>query len=550
MCQNGMTQLVNEPKCTATSLDSVNMAASDHTLLKGKHKPYISEAFQISKEPMEALEKAVNDCKNKIQDDIKQVIQKVTKLEENKHTILRDIDNHVQVMIRKIKENEDKIKNEVETLYEQRKVFLDVKMHELQASLDFLNLQSNESTARQLSRTTALKERIDELSKTLPNDDRKINFVKNQCEFDNIGNIQYLRTADYLKLQGMESVTQGQTIVFKIIKTDECKIHVNQLKATWTLPTGEINIIQIEEDNNRHYLVTVNCTSSGVCKLDVSADDTPINQSPQLIKVEKEGLVNTIKINEEYIKDLIKCEDDCLLVSCLTNEMLKYKQSGEYIGKVTLPQGVKVNRMFKMKNGNIAFSDFNARCIKVCNKNGLVTKSIGQEKSMKTSGMYIDETSNVAYVGGCKTGSVFMFDIDSGQMIRSIGSRGIQKGQMMGIRNVTITNQRHLLVLEFENNRLQLFDNEGRFIKVLVEAGDENGKVRCPRGVVVDEDDNIIISSNHKLQLFSGDGNFIKRIDKPEDGINDPCGLSIISVYPRRLAVANSGEQNIKIFNY
>ncbi|XP_033116090.1 uncharacterized protein LOC117116206, partial [Anneissia japonica] len=254
-----------------------------------------------------------------------------------------------------------------------------------------------------------------------------------------------------------------------------------------------------KEDENGDYFVTEKCTSPGVCKLDVSADDEPINQSPMTIKVEEGRLVNTIKINATYIIDVVKCEDDSLLVSCLTNEMLKYKQSGEYIGKVTLPQGVQVLRMYKMKNG---------------------------------------------WSNSC----VYMFDMNNGKTIKTIGSYGTKEGQMSFVSDVTLTNQGHLLVLESEylgigTSRLQLFNNEGRFIKVLVEAGDEDGKVNFPSTVVVDEDDNIIISSQHKLQLFSSDGTFIKRIDKPEDGINNPEGLSIISYHPRRLAVANRGDK-------
>ena len=49
---------------------------------------------------------------------------------------------------------------------------------------------------------------------------------------------------------------------------------------------------------------------------------------------------------------------------------------------------------------------------------------------------------------------------------------------MSGVIDVTLTNQGHLLVLDYNNNRLQQFDNEGRFMKVLVKGGDGNGKVR------------------------------------------------------------------------
>ncbi|XP_033106769.1 tripartite motif-containing protein 2-like [Anneissia japonica] len=540
----------------------INCTLMDHKVWEGEHKPIcISDAFQEFKETSEKLKEAAFKCKNKLQDGLQAVIHNATNLEQSKDTSLRDIDNHVQVMVKEIKENGDKLKNEVETIYKEKKKANDEQMDELSTTisdlntkLSFLNqlLKSDDAIAMQSSQRviTALEDRINELPNTEPND-KQIQFLINKHQtwqqFD-IGNVAQVRIADCLQLKERESVTPGQTAVVKIIKTDECIMHTNQLSATWTQPTGEINILEVQEDDNGDYFVTGKCTNLGVCQLDVSADGKPIKQSPIIIKVNKEGLVNTIKI-DKVVQDVVKIKNDCLLVSCFTNEMLKYKASGKYIGKVTLPQGVKVNRIYKMKNGNIAFSDWDNKCIKVCNMNGQVMKTIGQGEINNVFGIHVDEASNTGYLG--IGAGVVIFDIHNRQKIRNIGTSGNQYSQMEGVIDVTLTNQGYLLVLEYHQSTLKLFDNEGRFMKTLVKAGDENGKLRNPRGVIVDEDDNIIISSkNNKLQLFSRDGNFIKRIDKQEDGINDPFGLSIISHHPRRVAVANSGDKTIKIFSY
>ncbi|XP_033104458.1 E3 ubiquitin-protein ligase TRIM71-like [Anneissia japonica] len=569
--QPPLCSLHNEPLklfcCVCNIPICTDCTYTDHDAWEGNHKPIsICKAFQIFKDTSPTLEKAANDCKNKLQDGLKVIIQNVTNLEQSKDISLSDIDNHVQEMVKKIKENADKLKSAVEQIYKNKKKVLEIQMDEMKITisdintkLSFLNqlLKSDEATAMQSSESviTSLKDRINELPKIEPADDGEIHLFLNKHQIDcfqqcDIGYVSHKSAADCLELKGEESVTQGQTIIATIMKTDECEIYANQLKATWTLPTGETNITHVEKIDNGDYFVTGKCTTSGVCKLDVSADGKQIKQSPMMIKVEKEGLVNTIDINTEYVLDAVKCEDDCLLVSCRTNELLKYKQSGEYIGKVVLPQYVRVNRMYKMKNGDIAFSDTDNQCITINNINGQVIKSIGQEDLIRPFGIHVDEAANVVYVADWKCNCVFMFDIDSGQMMRKIGSPGNQEGQVGTVTDVTLTNEGNILILENENNRLQLFDKAGRFIKVLVEAGDENGKLIDPRGVVVDEDDNIIISSCHKLQLFSSDGNFIKRIDKPEDGINNLRGLSIISYYPHRLAVAKNGNKGVDIFNY
>ncbi|XP_033115487.1 tripartite motif-containing protein 2-like [Anneissia japonica] len=542
----------------------VNCILMDHNAWDGKHKSNnISDAFQTFKETSATLEKSAQYFVNKLEDGLKAVIQNATKLDKCKDTCLRDIDNHVEEIFKIVKENRDKMKNEVETTYKRKKKVNDVQIYEfklilsdIKTKLSFLNqlLKSDEGTAMQSSETavTALRVRINELPKTKPDDNGEIYFFINKQQMASlrqcaIGTVKDFRAAHCLILKGEESVIKDQTIIVKIIKTDEHEIYASQLKATWTQPTGETSISQVQEDDNGDYFVTGKCTSPGVCKLDVSADNEPVKQSPMIIKVEEGRLVNTIKINATFIKDVVKCEDDSLLVSCRTNEMLKYKQSGEYIGKVTLPQDVNVSRMYKMKNGNIAFNDWNIEAIRICNMNGEVITTIGEGVLISPWCIHVDEMSNVLYVGGWSSSCVYMFAMNNGQTIKTIGSYGTKEGQMIDVSDVTLTNQGHLLVLD---SRLQLFDNEGRFINVLVEAGDEDGKVNSPRAVAVDEDDNIIISSDHKLQLFSSDGNFIKRIDEPEDGIDNPNGLSIISYHPRRLAVANCGNKTVKIFNY
>ncbi|XP_033109339.1 E3 ubiquitin-protein ligase TRIM71-like [Anneissia japonica] len=547
----------------------VNCTIMNHKEWEGKHKPIsISEAFKTFKNTFATLEKDASGYEKKLQDSLKAVIQNSIKLKQSKETSLRDIDNHVKEIVKIISENGDKLKNKVETIYTKKMKENDVQMDELKTAisdintkLSFLNqlLKSDEATAMQSSERviTALKDRINELPKTVPDDNGKIKFFKKNIatlQDYSIGYVKEMKAANCLiLLKEEEFVTEDQTIVVKIIKTDECEIHANQLKATWTQPTGKTIITQIHKDNNGDYFVTGKCTNPVVCKLDVSADGTSIKQSPMIIKVQKR-LVNTIQINHINIRDLVKSEDDCLLVSCLTNEILKYKQSGEYIGKITLPQCVKVNRMYKMKNGNIVFSDCGDKCVKVCNMNGMVIKSIGQQVLQEPTGIHVDESSKVVYVsdidGLFGPDNVFIFEIYCGCMIRKIEPLANQGGELYGIIDVTFTNQRDLLVLEYNNSRLQLFDNEGRFMKVLVKAGYENDMLRNPRGVVVDKDDNIIISSNQKLQLFSRDGNFIKRIDKPEDEIKTPWGLCIISYHPRRVAVVNKGNKSIKIFNY
>ncbi|XP_033100169.1 tripartite motif-containing protein 2-like [Anneissia japonica] len=539
----------------------------EHKGWEGKHKPIsISEAFQTFKQTWATLEKKAHCFQKKLQDGLGEVVANATNLEKCRDKSLMDIDNHIQDIINKVNENGNKMKKEVETIYETKKRKNDVQLNELKTQISEVNtklsfvkqlLKSDEATAVKLSETfiIALRDRINELPKTEPKDNGQIHFIKNSemssLQQHHIGNIIQARKADCLTLKGVTSrVIQDQDIFARVIKMDNCD-YAYQLKATWTHPTGETKITQVKNDNDGGYVVRGKCPSPGVCRLNVSVDGELIKQSPMIIKVEKEGLVNTIQLctNMTYnYTGQVKCEDDCLLVSCRTNKIYKYKQSGKYMGKVTIPQGVKIYSMYKMKS-KIAVSDEGNGCIKIVKMNGEVIKSIGQGILGNPAGIHVDEASNAVYVADWKNECVCVFDIESGTMIRKIKS----PGKTIGVVDVALKNQGNILALERDskkscNNRLQQFDNEGRFMKVLLK-GDEHRTVGFGE-VVVDEDDNIIIASDNKLQLFSSDGKFIKRIDKPENGITDPSGVCLISQHPRKVAIVDNGDNTMKIYNY
>ncbi|XP_033109040.1 tripartite motif-containing protein 2-like [Anneissia japonica] len=519
----------------------------------------ISEAFEEFKISATELKENAKDFIDNLQRGVNGVRQTDTKLEESKETCLKDIDDIVQELINKINENKDDMKNKVQTIYKNKKRVLNMQISELTTKISDVKkplarlnmlLKGDKTKAMHLSNRVyeGLIEKLDRSTYTKPNDDGKIYFFKDisslqwQC---NIGNVTETM-ADHLALKGGEDVTQGQPIVVKVCKTDEYEIDANYMRATWTQPTGETTITQVEEDGNGGHVVTGKCTSPGVCTLDVSVDSKPIRQSPMRIKVIKEGLIHTIKIEEVTVSDVVFYDDNRMLVSCQTKDIFRYKQSGEYIEKVTLSEGVKVNRMYKIKNGGLAFSDCGNKCIALIDMNDQVVKSIGQGKLTNPKGLHVDESNVYVADWNC----IFVFNIDNGQVIRRIQ-------QERNVPDITLTKGGNVIVLYDQNSNftyynntkeqciIQALDNEFKFLKNIVKAD----RMWKPRGVKVDADDNIIIASEHKLELFSIDGIFIKRIDKEDDGINIPWVLSIAN-YPRRVIVANKGNTTIQIYNY
>ncbi|XP_071960004.1 tripartite motif-containing protein 2-like [Antedon mediterranea] len=540
----------------------IHCPVTDHKEWEGKHKIIsITDAFKTFKQTSEELQKDAKQCTDKLNDDLKVRTDRVKKLDEKREKSLRGIENHVEELVTRIKDSGDKLKSEVEAMYKIKRKATDADIEDVTTRISYINTninllhhlqKGNEATAMLSGNEVirALDERIKAVPNTKSDVHAEIKFVKNTQKLslhENIGMITDSR-AGCLELKGAKSMTR-KIIDVKIIKTDECEINANYIKATLTQPTGETIIPEVEEDINGDYTVIGRCTSAGICKVDVRVDGKHIKKSPMNIKVENERLLKTIKIeNAKEVQDVVKYGEDCLLVSCRDNIIHKYKQSGESIGKVTLSEGVEVNRMYTMNNGNIAFSDRGNKRITLCTMNGKVVKSFGKGVLVNPWGIHVDEASRVMYVSN--NSKVAMFNIKSGKLIKTIATCDVTGLKFVNIIDVAFTRQGYILVLYNNQHCLKLFDNEGKFIKVLVSEGDADGKVKHPRTVVFDDNDNIIISSDHKLQLFSNSGKFIKRIDKIEDGISGPKGLSIVSRNPRRLAVANNGDKTVKIFNY
>ncbi|XP_033107381.1 tripartite motif-containing protein 2-like [Anneissia japonica] len=464
----------------------MHCTVTDHKELGSKHElNHISEAFKLFKQTSTKLKNDVEAYKNKIQEALTKVQHKIIKLEQCRETCRKDINNFVEDMIQMITEKGEELNRNLDEVYTKKKTITDTQTDELNTILlnvetkwDFIAqlLKSNEATALQSSHNTiaGLQETIQQLPGTEPKDNGEM-YVNLNKEY----NAKALRqkalgfiTEKCLEMVNVPTILpQEQEFECEIIQHSTTKIDSNSLKAMLTSPGEE------------------------------TFGDEPIRGSPLIITVlEKPGLVKTIETQGNKACDVVMAEDGCLLVSALSNEIHRYKQSGEYA-------------------------------------NGDVVKSIGKGVLKNPYGIAVDEKLNVVYAADRNEDCVFMFNMDNDQMIRSIASRGYSEGELWAPWDVTITNEGHLIIADCCNNRLQLFDNDGKFIKVLVGGGDQDGKVQCPYAVLIDKDNNMLLTSETKLQLFNSDGHFIKRIDQKEDGLNGPFGLSIVSYNPRRVAM-------------
>ncbi|XP_071952571.1 E3 ubiquitin-protein ligase TRIM45-like [Antedon mediterranea] len=351
----------------------------------------------------------------------------------------------------------------------------------------------------------------------------------------------------------LTEITEGETFTIGVdcFKGDKAC----ELVATIRDPLGKERIPNISEQNGR-YILRGQCNIPGEWLLKITTGKMHIQGSPIVIKVHQEGLNVTIPNILDYMEhtkdtkvmNVCCSKEGLLLVTSAGRDILKFKPTGEFVGKIVLQPGTRVSGLCNISDSLMAYSNMGNKCITTCSHAFNEILSFGKGIVKQPRGLAVRRDVSDLYAADSDAHCIFRFDYQTGKLISTIGSAGKGIGQMLNPQDVSITRGGHLLIVDFGNHRVSMLDTKDKFVKIMIGYGQEDGKVIGPSGIVVCEDDNVIVSSNHKLQLFDQSGKFLKRIDKDEDGLNVPVFMSLIS--SKTFAVANHREDNIKIYNY
>jgi len=84
------------------------------------------------------------------------------------------------------------------------------------------------------------------------------------------------------------------------------------------------------------------------------------------------------------------------------------------------------------------------------------------------------------------------------------GSAGTGKGEFRYPYDIALMPNGNLIVCEFGNNRLQLFDPEGVSLGIYGKAGRAEGELAYPWGVAVDEEGMVYVvdAGNNRIQVW------------------------------------------------
>ncbi|XP_071955465.1 uncharacterized protein [Antedon mediterranea] len=522
----------------------------------------VTEVMRSAEEIKEKLE-GTRDTVTKERSDFEsriQICRKAIDLQEE------NLIKKIQEKSREMATDLNKIDKENKELVDDQVKHIDSKLTKVNEMLPLINTMMNKPEERETLEShetdiNAVKEEVVESKykesiKITPSFIPSKNFDK-VINLEGIGKMSNAKCAyEVAKDDESITVTKGQSFETRVVSSS-VESETSHLSATLINESGKQSATEIKHQGSGEYKITGRCHQEGDWKMMITNGPMHIKGSPVDIKVEPIGLVHTIdnidKLRgdnkDNKVTDVILDKDGCIIVSRFREDLLKFNQEYSYIGRIEVPEDVNVICMHQIAGDNcIVYGDTLNKTVVKCDNQFNQICTFGRGMLKDPCGLTVNKETRTMYVTDSKCNCVFKFNVDNGRFLGKIGSLGIKKGQMDQPEGLTLTKEGNLIIAEFGNNRIQMFDANDKFIRNLVGSGKEDGYVEGAYDVTIDSEENMLVSSYNKLQLFDKDGFFIKRID--DGGLDVPCGLALISNRPRRVAVANHETNNLKIYNY
>ncbi|KAK9521136.1 hypothetical protein VZT92_020967 [Zoarces viviparus] len=242
---------------------------------------------------------------------------------------------------------------------------------------------------------------------------------------------------------------------------------------------------------------------------------------------------------------------------------MRFGVRGRSPGQLQRPTGVTVD-----VNGDIIVADYDNRWISIFSSDGKFKSKIGAGRLMGPKGVAVDKNGHIITVDN-KACCVFIFQ-SNGKLVTKFGARGTsdrhfaeksganialeqklsKSGPVFSPHFVAVNNKNEIVVTDFHNHSVKVYNADGEFLFKFGSHGEGNGQFNAPTGVAVDANGNIIVADwgNSRIQVFDSSGSFLSYINTSADPLYGPQGLALTS--DGHVAVADSGNHCFKVYRY
>lgn len=132
------------------------------------------------------------------------------------------------------------------------------------------------------------------------------------------------------------------------------------------------------------------------------------------------------------------------------------------------------------------------------------------------AGIAIDNENRFLYVCDTQLDQVLVYDADTYKLLRKMGTTGkahtlTTPGDFAAPTNVAVDPDGNLYVSDTLNNRVEVFDADGKFSHEFGKAGDGPGYFARPKGIAIDSDGHIWVADSFqdRVQIFNREGRLL-----------------------------------------
>jgi DNA-binding beta-propeller fold protein YncE len=132
------------------------------------------------------------------------------------------------------------------------------------------------------------------------------------------------------------------------------------------------------------------------------------------------------------------------------------------------------------------------------------------EGMVDPGGLALDKENRLLYVADVELDQVLVYDADSFKLLRKMGTTGHRHelttpGDFAKPTGLAVDGDGNLYVCDTLNNRIEIFDADGKFVSTFGKAGDGPGYFARPKGVAIDSDGHIWVADGmqDKVQVFN-----------------------------------------------
>jgi DNA-binding beta-propeller fold protein YncE len=267
-----------------------------------------------------------------------------------------------------------------------------------------------------------------------------------------------------------------------------------------------------------------------------SRKHTPVVlQRPQGVMVDKEGRVYVTDVSREavYVFDEVKGK-------------LSVWEMATPKDRFLTPIGITPGA-----NGEILVTDAQWGYVVRLDQAGHPLGTIGKGELSWPTGIARDPATGRIYVAETHGHDIKVFDA-AGNLLQTIGMRGVEPGQFNSPTFLSITNNK-LYVTDTLNARVQVLSLDGKPLKVFGRRGVFVGNMPRPKGIAADNDGNIYVVESYfdYLLIFNAAGQLLLPIGGTGSGVGQfyqPGGIWIDQ--RDRIYVADTFNGRVVVLQY